>query len=424
MLDAYPVRPMIHEHLVYPWPPRSERAAPEMHTHTVFPAIAVNQIRLRFTLDQYLSDLVDSPTYFHSFPLFRSRLQVFEHAYNFYRSLDKVSSRSPSTPWAPGSQLSQSSPHHRLLHNALKLLVLVHVGDVTELDPSAHYDPSFFRFMGDGIASDSGASGATTPCFIRSQLGAAVPALASALVSRTLTQLYETSLGQRHDSFPAVIATIAIVLMARESVQYHAARLAYHARLDECFAADTAADMEATIILSDGPNTCSGSQQPTRQPTFGPEVPPSMAAAAAASSSEHSSNDPKPDPIDRLLAFYRACYGRAHAAHFPSVAAHGQRESSSTARQTSGQPAAAAADQPPPMFPDAHNQRFINALRQALTGDETVRYVRERVGIGVNYDVVDGDERDGWSCSDGNGGGMAAFFDRLLARLFVGGGVE
>ncbi|KAK7522126.1 hypothetical protein IWZ03DRAFT_357679 [Phyllosticta citriasiana] len=379
-----------------------------MHIHTVFPAIAVNQIRLRFTLDQYLSDLVDSPIYFHSFPLFRSRLQVFEHAYNFYRSLDK------------------SSPHHRLLHNALKLLVLVHVGDVTELDPSAHYDPSFFRFMGDGIASDSGASGATTPCFIRSQLGAAVPALASALLSRTLTQLHETSLGQRHDSFPAVIATIAIVLMARESVQYHAARLAYHARLDECFAADTVADMEATIVLSDGPNTCSGSQQSTRQPTYGPEVPPSMAAAAAASSSEHSFNDPKPDPIDRLLAFYRACYGRAHAAHLPSVATHGQRASSSTARQTSGQPAAAAAaaDQPPPMFPDAPNQHFINALRQTLTGDETARYVRERVGIGVNYDVVDGDERNDWSCSDGNGGGMVAFFDRLLARLFVGGGVE
>ncbi|KAK8175772.1 hypothetical protein IWX90DRAFT_120700 [Phyllosticta citrichinensis] len=376
MIDAYPTRPILHEHLVYPWPPRSDQAAPAMHTHNVFPAIAVNQIRLRFTLDQYLSDLVDNPTYIHSFPVFRSRLQVFEHVYNFYRSLDK------------------SSPHHSLLHNALKLLVLVHVGDVTELDPTTPYDPSFAHFMSDdGIAS---ASGASTPCFIRSQLGAAVPALASALLLRTLTLLYETSLPQRHDAFPVVMATVAVVLMARESVQYHAARLAFHACHDDYFAADAdAAEMQATVVFAAG-----SSQQHTQQPVFGPAPPPVKASGTP-------SDDPKPDPIDRLLSFYRACYGRAHAAHFPLIATRDRHSSSSTSRQTS--------QRHPPLFADASNQRFVDALRQVLAGDETAWYVRERVGIGVSDDGVSNDgERDGR--------GMAGFFDRLLGRLFVGDG--
>ncbi|KAK8218732.1 hypothetical protein IWZ01DRAFT_162993 [Phyllosticta capitalensis] len=366
MMDANPVRPIFHEHLVYPWPPRGDQAPPQTHTHSVFQAFSIDQDRLHRTLNRYLSYLVDDPAYIHSFPLFRSRLQVFEHVYHFYRSLDT------------------HSLHWKLLHRALKLLILVHVGDITELDPSINFNPSFSRFINANIAC--GLSDTSTPCFIRGQLGAAVPALASYLLSQTLTLLYEASLPQKHRAFPAVVATMAIILMARESVQYHAARLAYHARHDA----------------------------PQEQPVFGPERPPAMMAAAAA---ERKPQDPSPDPVDKLLAFYRACYGEAHALYFPLIPARSSSPNFPLApppspSSSSSSPLAHSYRPSPPPFADAPAQTFVDALRGALAGDETARYVSGRVGIGVSA------QRN----SGGGGQGMAAFFDRLLGRLFVGVG--
>jgi hypothetical protein len=160
--------------------------------------------------------------------------------------------------------LHTSSAHFSLLHRALKLLVLVHVGgDLTVPLPSE--DGALARLI--QLTTSLPANTQPTPCLIRAQFGAAMPTLATHLMQSVLADLEQLFLARRPDEWPLALAVLLTVLMTLESIHYHAAKEPYHAL-----------------------STPTSSQAP--QP-----------------------HDPAPDDpaVARLLAFYSACFAACHA---------------------------------------------------------------------------------------------------------------
>ncbi|EOA80839.1 hypothetical protein ACJQWK_09855 [Exserohilum turcicum] len=197
--------PLVHNHIVYSWPPEPFSGPP--HKHAVLPAVlsAEAQANLLTTLDSHLSLLVTQ--HFHAFPLYRSPLRILREVYILSRSL-------PAT-----------SAHSRVLHEALKLLVLVHVGGDITLPPRSEsrvLDKLVCSTM--DIAHDL----TPTPCFIRSQFGAIMPDLAHRLMKSVLSSLELLLLNKDCDEWPLALAVLITVLMTVESVHYHAAKLPYH----------------------------------------------------------------------------------------------------------------------------------------------------------------------------------------------------
>lgn len=71
------------------------------------------------------------------------------------------------------------------------------------------------------------------PCFIRGQLGRILPKLARRYLNELLERLELICLSKECDQWPVVLATLAVLLMALESIQYQSARVALHAVLDD-----------------------------------------------------------------------------------------------------------------------------------------------------------------------------------------------
>lgn len=200
---------LIHEHSIYSWPPGS--STPKTHNHAVLPAVLTRDAMANLTqaLDEHISTLVLH--HFRQFPLFSSPLRILRDVYIYYRSLPKGSSGS------------------RALHQALKLLALVHIGgDITLPSPNTH--PMLHQLAQNitNISEDS----TPTPCFIRSQFGSVMPDLARRLMQEVLSSLEQLLLNRECDDWPMTLAVIITVLMTIESVHYHAAKLPYHNSFD------------------------------------------------------------------------------------------------------------------------------------------------------------------------------------------------
>jgi hypothetical protein len=206
---------LFHDHTIYSWPPSD--ATGDLHTHAVLPAVLTPDAisSLPQTLDKHLSLLVTQ--HFALFPLYCSPLRILREVYVFYRALPT------------------QSPYSRTLHQALKLLVLIHIGgDLTLPPPSS--DPILTQSMRIAMpnlnTNDDGNLPTPTPCFIRSQFGAAMPALAHSLLKQVLSSLEHLLLNQACHEWPHTLAILIVVLMAVESIQYHASKLPYHHALD------------------------------------------------------------------------------------------------------------------------------------------------------------------------------------------------
>tara|TARA_R110002003_G_scaffold97_18_gene7894 strand:- start:11492 stop:12346 length:855 start_codon:yes stop_codon:yes gene_type:complete len=181
-----------------------------MHTHAVLPAVLTKDAmsNLMHTLDRHLALLVTN--HFRHFPLFTSPLRILRDVYVFFRSLP-------------------SSPPSRTLHQALKLLVLVHIGgDITLPSPSDDLVLSQLVQSTMSMSNDL----TPTPCFIRSQFGKVMPGLALSLMKEVLSSLEQLLLNRECEDWPTTLAILITVLMTVESIQYHAAKLPYHHSYD------------------------------------------------------------------------------------------------------------------------------------------------------------------------------------------------
>jgi hypothetical protein len=197
-----------HTHYVYAWPPKRSGNY-QRSVNLILPAILTSdaETNLQHLLDTHLSTLVME--HFRSFPLYYSPLSILRDVYIFFRSL-------PS-----------DTPHSLLLMKALKLLVLVHVDNDINL-PDLSTDAALDLFVRTTMtASDSYLEPdlTLTPCFIRAQLGTATQYLGFILMKDVLSSLEKLLIKRDYNDWPTVLATLLIVFMAIESVQYHAAKL-------------------------------------------------------------------------------------------------------------------------------------------------------------------------------------------------------
>lgn len=179
--------------------------------NAVLPAILTPEGKknLQTTLDEHLSLLVQQ--HFRSFPLYCSPLNVLREVYVFYRSLPT------------------NAPSSHLLEQVFKLLVLVHIGgDITLPTPSSH--PVLQQLVNSTMSPSESAN--PTPCFIRSQFGAVMPTLALCLTKEILLSLEQLLLNHEAHQWPVALATLIVVLITIESIQYHSAKLPYHHTYD------------------------------------------------------------------------------------------------------------------------------------------------------------------------------------------------
>jgi hypothetical protein len=201
--------PHLHNHFIYSWPPESGNVLE--HTHAVLPAVLTRHAMsdLMQTLDTHLSLLVSH--HFRHFPLYCSPLRILRDVYVFYRSLPTDSSQS------------------RTLHQALKLLVLVHVGGDITL-PAPNHNQALSRLVHDTMEIYDNSE--PTPCFIRSQFGSIMPGLALSLMKEVLSSLEQLLLNRDGEDWPMSLAILITVLMTIESIHYHAAKVPYHNSFD------------------------------------------------------------------------------------------------------------------------------------------------------------------------------------------------
>ncbi|KAF2710497.1 hypothetical protein K504DRAFT_431113 [Pleomassaria siparia CBS 279.74] len=257
---------LYHEHIIYSWPP--SKAPGDTHLHAVLPAVLTPEAlsTLPDTLDTHLSLLVTQ--HFRSFPLYCSPLRILREIYIFYRSL------------------SINTPSSRLIHQALKLLVLVHIGGDLTL-PSPTSDATLEQLIRTTMPENVQRT-TPTPCFIRSQLGSVMPTLAQKLMNEVLSSLELLLLNRECSEWPIALAVLLVVLMTVESTQYHAAKVAYHHSYDS------------------DPST---SQQPT---------------GANEGNDDHTVDDAD---IKSLLTFYLACFSGCHARLKPDWRGESKRAS-------------------------------------------------------------------------------------------------
>jgi hypothetical protein len=108
----------------------------------------------------------------------------------------------------------------------------------------------------------------STPCFIRGQLGPIFAKLATHHMNEVLAHLGKISFSSDCKLFSVVLSTYAVLFMAIESIQYHAAKESYHASYD-----NESDRLSEKIILDE--------------------------------------NDK--EGVENLLNFYKACFGECHA---------------------------------------------------------------------------------------------------------------
>ncbi|KAF2454822.1 hypothetical protein BDY21DRAFT_373712 [Lineolata rhizophorae] len=441
---------LVHDHLLYEWPPRpASRTFREPRQQSVFPAVLEDTTHLVDQLDQHIDLLVRE--HIHQFPLYDTGLKVFEGICTL--------------------ALSQRQPQHRdLLVTALKLITLVHIaGDITVplADPTVariiQYTktPAFPAPPGSvstsfaspppnpalyAATANSGAPPAheaPTPCFIRGQLGGAFPALARRLQTALLDGLEALALSRACEHFPTIVAAVAAQLMAVETAQYHAAKRGYHDALDEAGGVPMSASSSNSSSFSSSSRSSAASGASSfssAPPASGRGVAarprPSCAPAAAATADVAAFSD---DAVDKLLRFYRTCYGGCHhnGLHVPgcetaasaaagpahsacnsspfsalgsfaaSAAATGGCYSSGSACGSTAAAAAAAA---------LAGSTAASGLSRAAADPGARFVVQMKKAVSESRAYLAGQRKVGVSDV---GETLSAYFDRLLARLFI-----
>jgi hypothetical protein len=217
------VNMFFHKHIEYQWPPAEAACLRDEHVEIVFPAILANTRNLDQVVDAYLTTLLERGN-FQFFPIWNSELKVLRKIYSLYMRLPKVSGLVDGHNSEVEANRIQGNRNP--LEQALKLLVLVHVGG----DVGVRKDEQFMRIMKHYFSNYSGSK--VTPCFIRSQLGPVFSRLAHKLMREVLTQLEILSPNQDKARFPTVLSTFSILMMTMESLQYHFSKLPYHGHHD------------------------------------------------------------------------------------------------------------------------------------------------------------------------------------------------
>lgn len=210
---------LYHDHTVYSWPPESSSGS--LHTHAVLPAVisGTAMSNMMQTLDNHLSVLVMH--HFRAFPLYMSPLRILREVYVYFRSLPT------------------SSPHFWALRQALKLLVLVHIGG--DITLSTESNPVLNQLMRDTMDTPGDIS--PSPCYIRSQFGSIMPGLALNLMKEVLASLEQLLLNRDCDDWPVTLAVLITILMTIESIHYHAAKAPYHSSFDPAHTVNAEEDL-------------------------------------------------------------------------------------------------------------------------------------------------------------------------------------
>jgi hypothetical protein len=112
------------------------------------------------------------------------------------------------------------------LEQALKLLLLVHVGG----DIKVCQDANFLRIIRHFMPGYNNYS--IKSCLIRAQLGPVFSQLAHKLMREILTELEVLSPSKDIFKYPIIVATFSTLLMSMESLQYHYAKVPFHAAHD------------------------------------------------------------------------------------------------------------------------------------------------------------------------------------------------
>ncbi|KAK3060490.1 hypothetical protein LTS18_008440, partial [Coniosporium uncinatum] len=272
---------LFHKHTVYAWPPPARQTTPKRQCeHYVFPAVLAETEDLDEALEQHLALLVEG--HFEAFPLFGSPLKVLGEIWRFYKSLR---SEDDAGIGCDGEEAGQ------LLLQALKLLVLVHVGDDLSLDPNDDIVRTWFPFFDtpDHPVPSTCTPREPTPCFIRGQFGAVMPALAERLMKDCLCRLEAMSLSRQCRVWPVIFATFAVLLMTVETIQYHGAKEGYHAIYDD----------------HDGGYRAEYDCQTASAPV--PIMRPGRSV------SEDVMGGTGDEEVDALLSFYKTCYSGCHS---------------------------------------------------------------------------------------------------------------
>lgn len=195
-----------HTHGFYGWPPAASDY--KQVTQLVLPAMLTPDTAktLQNLLDEHLTSLVLKE--FRQFPLYVSPLRVLREVYVFFRSL------------------THGSDTFELILKALKLLVLVHIsGDITV--PESTTDAGLELLVRTTMDTHESAQ-LLVPCFIRAQVGSTLGSMGAQLMKEVLSSLEILLVARDCDDWPAILATLLVVLMAVESIQYHSAKKPYH----------------------------------------------------------------------------------------------------------------------------------------------------------------------------------------------------
>lgn len=249
---------LVHRHIKYPWQPNPMKPTKKLSSRDfVFPAILADTQNLPAALEGHISELLDNQANFRQFPLYRSELAVLQQIYIYYQSL-------PQVDFQEATRLSGRIT----LRQALKLLILVHIGGDTELDVTCRCRPHNIVAQYFPEIQDSEPVVAT-PCFIRGQLGPIFAQLARKLMKDVLSRLEILSFSRDNcQHFPIILSTFAVLFMTVETIQYHAAKESYHASYDS-------------------------------------------EAARALDKTHVDANEQ--EGVENLLNFYNACFGNCHA---------------------------------------------------------------------------------------------------------------
>lgn len=289
---------LVHRHISYPWQPEPTKTAKKQSSRDfVFPAILANPEILPRVLENHIAMLLDTDTYFRQFPLYKSELEVLRQIYIYYLSLPEVGIRMPISFFLviltipiQDNTFEGTIPNGRTtLRQALKLLVLVHIGGDTKLDDKCYRTSHeiISRYFPETQDSETAMP---TPCFIRGQLGPIFALLAKRLMKDVLARL-EALAGESAQHFPVILSTFAVLFMAVETIQYHAAKESYHASYDS----ESIRNREKIHVLAN-----------------------------------------EEEGVENLLNFYSACFGNCHANLHERSASGFQRFANDAAKTGNG----------------------------------------------------------------------------------------
>jgi hypothetical protein len=222
---------------------------------------------------------------------------------------------------------AQRQKSTKTLRTAFFVLILLHTGGDLAVDTT---DPAVQFVIGMMPRSTLLGHADPTPCFIRGQLGFILRDLARRWFQSVVDELQLLALSQDCSQWPVVLSIFAVLLMAMETIEYHVGKVGCHAEYDGNVE-NSPAFLHHTMcqVLDE-------------------------------------------EGVDKLLHFYRMCYGKCHARLLDANASH------------SGDSTGI----------------FLDSMREEVSNASAYLHERSKLSVG---------EMDSLSC----------FFDRLLGKLFL-----